>query len=45
MGKAELGEPNTRNMIMCKLTINKHEVISVSVYWHDINVPGRKLSQ
>jgi len=32
MGKNGLGEPKTNKMITCKLSINKHNNICVSVY-------------
>jgi hypothetical protein len=36
-----LGEPKTHETW---LMINKHENISVGVYWDDVGVPGWKLS-
>jgi hypothetical protein len=40
MGKMGLGEPKTRDMIICKLMINIHENICVGVHWNDVGVPG-----
>jgi hypothetical protein len=39
-----LGEPKTHETwyFICILMINKHENISVGVYWDDIGIPGWK---